>query len=96
MAQPLAIAKSSTGSVFGDVLGGVFGGGSSRRRSAAEAMVRSAARAVDSKVGRQIMRRWWDRSGRWRRYFLAAGSWTIRSPAEHWVKDWLSAGRNQD
>ena len=49
-------APTSTGSVFGDVLGSVFGGGSSRRQSAGEAMVKSAARAVGSEVGRQIMR----------------------------------------
>jgi hypothetical protein len=55
--QPTATpAPTSTGSVFSDVLGSVFGGGSSRRESAAEAMVKSAARAVGSEVGRQIMR----------------------------------------
>jgi DNA helicase HerA-like ATPase len=49
-------APASTGSVFGDVLGSVFGGGGSRRQSAGEAMVKSAARAVGSEVGRQIIR----------------------------------------
>jgi hypothetical protein len=34
----------------------VFGGGSSRRQSAGEAMVKSTARAVGSEVGRQIIR----------------------------------------
>jgi len=38
------------------VLGSVFGGGSPRRQSAGEAMVKSAARAVGSEVGRQIIR----------------------------------------
>jgi len=51
-----APAPTSTGSVFGDVLGSVFGGGSSRRQSAGEALVKSAARAVGSEVGRQIIR----------------------------------------
>jgi hypothetical protein len=56
-AQPSqALAPTSTGSVFGDVLGSVFGGGSSSRRSTGEALVKSAARAVGSEVGRQIIR----------------------------------------
>jgi hypothetical protein len=38
------------------MMGSVFGGGSSRRQSAGEAMVKSAARAIGSEVGRQIMR----------------------------------------
>ncbi|HEX4984736.1 MAG TPA: helicase HerA-like domain-containing protein [Burkholderiales bacterium] len=49
-------ASSTGGSVLGDVLGSVFGGGSSRRQSAGEAMVKSAARAIGSEMGRQIMR----------------------------------------
>lgn len=51
-----AQGQSGTGSVFGDMLGSVFGGGSSRRQSAGEAMMKSAARAVGSEVGRQIIR----------------------------------------
>jgi DNA helicase HerA-like ATPase len=47
---------ASGGSIFGDVLGSVFGGGNSRRQSAGEAMVKSAARAIGSEVGRQILR----------------------------------------
>jgi DNA helicase HerA-like ATPase len=43
--------SSGGGSVFGDILGG-----GSRRQSAGEAMVKSAARAIGSEVGRQIMR----------------------------------------
>ena len=54
--QTPAPASTSTGSVFGDVLGSVFGGGSSRRQSTGEAMVKSAARAVGSEVGRRIIR----------------------------------------
>ena len=54
--QAPAPAPTSTGSVFGDVLGSVFGGGSSRRQSTGEALVKSAARAVGSEVGRQIIR----------------------------------------
>jgi DNA helicase HerA-like ATPase len=51
-----AQGQSGTGSVFGDMLGSVFGGGNSRRQSAGEAMMKSAARAVGSEVGRQIIR----------------------------------------
>jgi len=54
--QSTAPATTSAGSVFGDMLGSVFGGGSSRRQSAGEALVKSAARAVGSEVGRQIIR----------------------------------------
>ncbi|MEO8156301.1 MAG: helicase HerA-like domain-containing protein [Betaproteobacteria bacterium] len=54
-AQPSA-ASASTGSVFGDVLGSVFGAGTAHRQSAGEAMVKSAARAVGSEMGRQIIR----------------------------------------
>jgi DNA helicase HerA-like ATPase len=48
-----AQAPSSGG---GSVFGGVLGGGNSRRQSAGEAMVKSAARAIGSEMGRQIMR----------------------------------------
>ena len=51
-----APASSGGGSIFGDVLGGVLGGGGSRRQSAGEAMVKSAARAIGSGVGREILR----------------------------------------
>jgi DNA helicase HerA-like ATPase len=53
--SPVPAPAASTGSVFGDVLDSVFGGGS-RRQSAGEALVKSAARAVGSEVGRQIIR----------------------------------------
>jgi hypothetical protein len=55
-AAPPPEAPAATGSVFGDVLGSVLGGGSSHRQSAGEAMVKSAARAIGSEVGRQLMR----------------------------------------
>jgi len=55
--KPAVPAPSSGGgSVFGDVLGSVLGGGNSRRQSAGEAMVKSAARAIGSGVGREILR----------------------------------------
>ncbi|HKQ26421.1 MAG TPA: helicase HerA-like domain-containing protein [Burkholderiales bacterium] len=44
------------GSVLDNVLGGVLGGGNSRRQSAGEAMVKSAARTIGSEVGRRIIR----------------------------------------
>jgi hypothetical protein len=50
--KPAPAPSSGGGSIFGDVLGG----GGSRRQSAGEAMVKSAARAIGSEVGRQIMR----------------------------------------
>jgi DNA helicase HerA-like ATPase len=50
------LPPAGTGSVFGDVLSSVFGGGGSGRQSAGEAMIKSAARAVGSEVGRQIIR----------------------------------------
>ncbi|MEO8166448.1 MAG: helicase HerA-like domain-containing protein [Betaproteobacteria bacterium] len=51
-----APAPASTGSIFGGVLDSVFGSGDSRHQSAGEAMVKSAARAIGSEMGRQIMR----------------------------------------
>jgi uncharacterized protein len=55
-AGPTSSAPAPAGSVLGDMMGSVFGGGNSRRQSAGEAMVKSAARAIGSEVGRQIMR----------------------------------------
>ena len=40
----------------GSVLGSVLGGGSGRRETPAQAMVKSAARSIGSTVGRQIVR----------------------------------------
>jgi DNA helicase HerA-like ATPase len=50
--RPAPAPSSGGGSILGDLLGG----GNSRRQSAGEAMVKSAARAIGSEVGRQIMR----------------------------------------
>jgi DNA helicase HerA-like ATPase len=49
---------SSGGSIFGDVLGNVFGSGTGARsrQSAGGALLNSAARAIGSEVGRQIIR----------------------------------------
>jgi len=44
------------GGGFADMLGGLFGGGSSRRDSPMQAMVKSAARSIGSQVGREIIR----------------------------------------
>ncbi len=46
------------GSIFGDALGGLFGGGGSSRRkdNFVEAMAKSAARSIGSQVGREIIR----------------------------------------
>ncbi|MFP5350911.1 MAG: helicase HerA-like domain-containing protein [Gammaproteobacteria bacterium] len=58
--RPVEPVKSSNpaqsgGGLLGDLLGGSSGGGR-RREGAAEAMVKSAARAIGSQVGRQIIR----------------------------------------
>ena len=48
------------GSVVGDLLGGIFGNGSTgkgrQRQGVAEALMKSAARTIGSEVGRQIIR----------------------------------------
>jgi DNA helicase HerA-like ATPase len=52
-AQP----QTSTGGGFGDALGGLFGGGSGRRKDTiVEAVAKSVARSVGSQVGRAIVR----------------------------------------
>jgi DNA helicase HerA-like ATPase len=49
-------AGSSSGG-FGDALGGLFGGGGSRRKdTVVESIVKSAARTIGSQVGREIIR----------------------------------------
>ena len=53
---PSATTPKANESVFDNVLGGVLGGGNTRRQSAGEAMVKSAARAIGSEVGRRIIR----------------------------------------
>jgi len=51
-----ATTPAAGGSVLDNILGGVLGGGNSRRQSTGEAMVKSAARAIGSEVGRRIIR----------------------------------------
>jgi DNA helicase HerA-like ATPase len=51
-----APAPQQDSGMFGGVLSSVFGGGSSRRQSAGEAMVKSVARSIGSTIGRQIVR----------------------------------------
>ena len=53
--EPTKPTATTGGGVLGDLLGGGTGGGR-RREGAAEAMVKSAARAIGSQVGRQIIR----------------------------------------
>ncbi len=53
--QPTATPKAG-GSVLDNVLGGVLGGGNSRRQSTGDALMKSAARAIGSEVGRRIIR----------------------------------------
>jgi len=53
--QPAA-TPTAGGSVLDNVLGGVLGGGNSRRQSAGDAMMKSAARAIGSEVGRRVIR----------------------------------------
>ncbi|HTJ97523.1 MAG TPA: helicase HerA-like domain-containing protein [Rhodocyclaceae bacterium] len=56
---PVQAAQTGTGG-FGEVLGDIFGGGSTSksrtRESATEAAVKSAARAIGSQLGREIIR----------------------------------------
>ena len=49
-------APVSATSGIGDLLGGVLGGGSSRRQGVGEALVKSAVRTIGSEIGRQIVR----------------------------------------
>jgi len=54
-----APAPEAGGGMFGglgDMLGGVFGGGNSRRQGVGEALVKSAVRTIGSQVGREIVR----------------------------------------
>jgi DNA helicase HerA-like ATPase len=48
-------APAEDSSIFGDVLGGLFGK-SGKRDTAVQAMVKSAARSIGSQVGREIIR----------------------------------------
>lgn len=49
-------APAQEGGGFLGTLGGLLGGGSGRRQSVGEAMVKSAARTIGSEVGRQVIR----------------------------------------
>ena len=49
-------AGSSMGGMLNEAMGALFGGGSSRRMSPGQAMVNSAARAIGSQVGRDLIR----------------------------------------
>ncbi|USX25315.1 DUF853 domain-containing protein [Oxalobacteraceae bacterium OTU3CINTB1] len=53
--QPPPPAETAGGSMFGDVLGGLFGQ-SGKRDTAVQAMVKSAVRSIGSQVGREIIR----------------------------------------
>lgn len=55
-AQPPAEEPDAPGAARGSVLDGLLGSGGGRRQSAGEAMVKSAARAIGSEVGRRIIR----------------------------------------
>ena len=54
-AQQQEKQQESAGGGWGDILGGVLGGGN-KRQGVGEAMVKSAARAIGSQLGRQIIR----------------------------------------
>ncbi|MBP1205311.1 DNA helicase HerA-like ATPase [Duganella sp. 1411] len=53
--QPTPQEAASGGSMFGDVLGGLFGQ-TGKRDTAVQAMVKSAVRSIGSQVGREIIR----------------------------------------
>ena len=52
---PQPAPAEESGSIFGDVLGGLFGK-TGKRDTAVQAMVKSAARSIGSQVGREIIR----------------------------------------
>jgi hypothetical protein len=49
-------STSGAGGMLTEAMGALFGSGSSRRMSPGQAMVNSAARAIGSQVGRQLIR----------------------------------------
>jgi hypothetical protein len=49
-------AGPGMGGMLNEAMGALFGGGNSRRMSPGQAMVNSAARAIGSQVGRQLIR----------------------------------------
>jgi DNA helicase HerA-like ATPase len=53
--QPAQSGDSAFGSILGG-LGSIFGPGKGRRESAADAMIKSAARSIGSQVGRAVIR----------------------------------------
>jgi hypothetical protein len=55
-AVPAKNQETGSSSGLGDMLGGLFGGGTSRRQGVGEAMIKSAVRTIGSEVGRQIIR----------------------------------------
>jgi len=54
--QPRQHEEADSGSSLGDMLGGLFGNGGSKRESPVQALVKSAARSIGSQVGREIIR----------------------------------------
>ncbi len=54
--QQNAPASTGAGGLLNEALGSLFGSGNSRRMSPGQAMVNSAARAIGSQVGRQLIR----------------------------------------
>jgi DNA helicase HerA-like ATPase len=57
-AKPAEQTPAASGGGLGDMLGGIFGGGSTttRRQSAGEALVKSVVRTVGAELGRQLVR----------------------------------------
>ena len=55
-AETTASKQAEGESTFGSILGGLFGSGGSKRESAGQAMMKSAARSIGSQVGREIIR----------------------------------------
>ncbi len=54
-AAPIGAAPAGNNGI-GDILGGIFGGGNSRRQGVGEAMIKSAVRTMGSEMGRRIIR----------------------------------------
>jgi DNA helicase HerA-like ATPase len=56
VSAPQTAAPQPASGGLGDMLGGILGGGTSRRQGIGEALVKSAVRTIGSEVGRQIIR----------------------------------------
>ncbi|HEY2001098.1 MAG TPA: helicase HerA-like domain-containing protein [Acidobacteriaceae bacterium] len=54
--QQAQTTTAGTGGLLGEAMGALFGSGNSRRMSPGQAMVNSAARAIGSQVGRDLIR----------------------------------------